>query len=132
MPPKKVAPASAKTNGPKSAKSRGGAAAKEAKAAAAAAEETKVPEPSAPPQHENDMYNEYDIDGHRIKSPEPKSRWGKLRRRAAKAWRESACYAKKKQFHEWREKRRYIEDQYVDPKMQHWFSVLCFNYDQHL
>ena len=102
MPPKKVAPASAKTNGPKSAKSRGGAGAKEAAKVA----EEPPPQPSAPAEHENDLYNEYDIDGHRIKSPEPKTRWGKFRKRALKAWRRTVCYKKKKQYQEWREKRR--------------------------
>ena len=79
MPPKKVAPASAKTNGPKSAKSRGGAAAKEAKAAAVAAEETKVPEPSAPP-----LYGVSTDDSHQYHGGDVSPGRGWIQVRAAK------------------------------------------------
>ncbi|TRY79179.1 hypothetical protein TCAL_16105 [Tigriopus californicus] len=56
--------------------------------------------------HENEIYNEYDLDGHRLESPEPTTRWGKFRRRVRHWWKDSTLKARKeecmKQFHEWR------------------------------
>ncbi len=60
--------------------------------------------------HENDMYNQYDLDGHRIKSPEPTSRWGKFVKRFTMWWRGSELYNKKKQFDQWRRDRRYASE----------------------
>ena len=58
------------------------------------------------PLHENDIYNQYDLDGHRVASPEPKTRFGKLLKRVKKSWRRSILYQKKKEwlqkFHDWR------------------------------
>ncbi len=63
-------------------------------------------EPDQVLQHENDMYNEYDQDGHRIKSPEPTTRWGKFKKKFKSWWRNSALYRKKKEYQKWREERR--------------------------
>ncbi len=55
-------------------------------AAAATAEE---------PVHENDLYNVYGVDGHkREESPEPKTRWGKFRKRARRWWRDKVVGSK--------------------------------------
>ena len=45
-------------------------------------EEEETEEPPSYVQHENMMYNEYDLDGRRILSPEPTSRWGRYWKRA--------------------------------------------------
>ena len=58
------------------------------------------------PLHENDIYNLYDQDGHRLKSPEPTTGWGRFKRKAGKWWRGTACYRKKKEYKKWREDRR--------------------------
>lgn len=56
--------------------------------------------------HENEIYNEYDLDGRRIESPEPTTRWGKFRRRVRHWWKDSTLKARKeeymKQFYDWR------------------------------
>ena len=58
------------------------------------------------PVHENEIYNEYDLDGHRVQSPEPKTKFGKFIRRVRKAWQKSAAYKKKNElvqkYRDWR------------------------------
>ena len=67
-------------------------------------------EPPEDPKHENPIYNEFDLDGHRIVSPEPTSKWGRLKKRARKAFHASALYQKnlqlKKRWRDYREKKR--------------------------
>ena len=67
-------------------------------------------EPPSYLQHENMMYNEYDLDGRRIMSPEPTSRWGKYWKRARKAYHATAFYQKKKElktrWRDYRERKR--------------------------
>ena len=72
-------------------------------------EEAEEP-PSDDMKHDNMMYNEYDLDGRRIMSPEPTTRWGKYWKRARKAYHASAFYKKKrelkKRWRDYREKKR--------------------------
>ena len=76
-------------------------------------EEAGAPPPPGEedPKHENPIYNEFDLDGRRItSSPEPTSRWGKLWKRARRAFHASALYQKnlqlKKRWRDYREKKR--------------------------
>ena len=73
-------------------------------------EEEAAEEPPSYLQHENMMYNEYDLDGRRIASPEPTTRWGKFRKRARKAYHATAFYKKqrelKSRWKDYREKKR--------------------------
>ena len=75
--------------------------------------EEKEEETEDPPsyvQHENMMYNEYGLDGRRILSPEPSTRWGRYWKRARKAYRATAFYRKKRElkqrWRDYREKKR--------------------------
>ena len=97
----KAAAASAAGKGGKSAKSAAAPVASKKTASAAAPktnmvrevkpmtpvtprvkEEEETEEPPSYVQHENMMYNEYGLDGRRILSPEPTSRWGRYWKRA--------------------------------------------------
>ena len=73
-------------------------------------EEEETEEPPSYVQHENMMYNEYGLDGRRILSPEPTSRWGRYWKRARKAYRATAFYRKKRdlkqRWRDYREKKR--------------------------
>ena len=73
--------------------------------------EEETEEPPSYVQHENMMYNEYDLDGRRILSPEPTSRWGRYWKRARKAYRATAFYRKKRdmkqRWRDYREKKRH-------------------------
>ncbi len=120
MPPKttKVQPAKASSGGKGAGGGRagsrtsrgGGASASKSKGKSNGQVTTLPPIAGAteppPPVHENDEYNMYDLDGHRIQSPEPTTRWGKFKWKARKWWRGSAAYRKKRQFHKWMEERR--------------------------
>ena len=72
-------------------------------------EEAEEP-PSSDMKHDNMMYNEYDLDGRRIMSPEPTTRWGRYWKRARKAYHASAFYKKKRELkkrcRDYREKKR--------------------------
>eukprot|EP00094_Tigriopus_californicus_P006236 TCALIF_06002-PA protein Name:"Similar to F55H2.5 Putative cytochrome b561 (Caenorhabditis elegans)" AED:0.05 eAED:0.05 QI:192/0.75/0.6/1/0.75/1/5/431/398 len=76
--------------------------------------------------HENEIYNEYDLDGHRLESPEPTTRWGKFRRRVRHWWKDSTLKARKeecmKQFHEWRHRKH--DDDSMSPMSRCWLGVL--------
>ena len=67
-------------------------------------------EPPSYVQHENMMYNEYGLDGRRILSPEPTTRWGRYWKRARRAYRATAFYRKKRdmkqRWRDYREKKR--------------------------
>ena len=74
-------------------------------------EEEETEEPPSYVQHENMMYNEYDLDGRRILSPEPTSRWGRYWKRARRAYHATAFYRKKRElkqrWRDYREKKRH-------------------------
>ena len=108
MPPKSTTKVQPSAKSGAGGKSRAGTAAKKGASASNGGAKKDIKEEQTKvdvPQHENDEYNMYDIDGHRIKSPEPTTRWGKFKKKCRDAWRKSFLYAKKRQFHEWNKER---------------------------
>ena len=122
MPPKSTTKVQPSAKSAAGGKSRAGTAAKKGTTTAAtsnggakkdnnAVKEQEVKDEAV--KHDNDEYNMYDIDGHRIKSPEPTTRWGKFKKKCRDAWKKSFLFKKKQRFHEWNrercEKKRYLD-----------------------
>lgn len=73
-------------------------------------EEEAEAEPPSDVKHDNPMYNEFGLDGRKIASPEPTTKWGRFWKRVRTAYHASAFYKKKRQlkkrWRDYREKKR--------------------------